>query len=567
METALTVLVIGLALLPGWAVWLRMVGPSQPSQEVAISGLAFALGLAMLTLHLCAYASLTLFAVGWTLAALAGAYWLYRQRPRFSIERALVLLALAAAAIRFAPVLLQDFPHGWDPYFHLLIVRLIGQSGGHVASLSPFEDIPINYPIGSHLLVALIAKCSGASIYGVYQALLALFGTLSCLQVHAWVRAATGNRRWALYAMAAYAFLAVQGSIGYYEWGGLPNLIGMYLLAGCLTIVAQRDAGERRWWALPPMYLAIALSNHHVLIVAFMVLLALVVWLALQREARGDARRLLAGGLLAALVGVPYLLHHFLSTSGAIFGTGLLTYGEAENTMRFIVFSCGVAFSCAVVGGAAVYARNPRGRPLHAALWLPAAVMLMLFVLFEHLGLHLMLAYFQRSISPFTPSRFITDAVYPLSAFAGLAFLAVEERIGRSVLPVVLLLFLTNAAHYKLHFLPAIDADRLAAYRWVEANTRPDAVVFDTWVHAPVLTNRVSSYTALPSSEQSANASKRLLLDRIQSREVKIESTGLAAVLLHYTALPPLTLPSAVLWRSGEVSIVDVNPQVSARAR
>jgi hypothetical protein len=567
VDTALTLLAVALILLPGWVLWVRLVGPQQPSQEAAITGLSFALALAMLALHLCAYLSLTVFVALWLCAGAAALYTLNVRRVRFAVDRTLVALALAAAAIRFLPVLVQEYPIGWDPNFHLLVVRLIEQQWALVTSLSPFEDMRINYPTGTHLLVALIAKCTGASIYSVYQAVLALFGSLTCLQVYAWVQAATGNRRWSLYAMAAYAFLAVQGSIGYYEWGGVPNLIGMYVVAGCLTIVAQRDAGERRWWALPAMYLAIVLSSHHVLMVAFAVMLALLAWLAMDRARRGEARLLFLGGCAAALVGVPFLAHHFLAAGHDIHASRLLTYGEPHNTPWLIVSGCGVVFCAAVAAGAVLYARDRRGHPLRVELLLPAAVMLALFALFEYGGRALWLALYQRPIAPFTPSRFITDAVYPLSAFAGFAFLHLEERMGRRVLPLVVLLFLTNARAYATYFEPAIDPDRLAAYRWVEANTRTDTLVIDSWVHAPVLTNRASANMALPSSEWAAKAPKRGLLARIQSGELRAESTDYAIVMIYYDPLPAGAAPSAVLWQRGRVSIIDVNQRVTARLR
>lgn len=567
MDTALTLLAIALILLPGWVLWARLLDPNQLSQETAITGLSFALALAMLVLHVCAYLSLTLFVALWLCAAAIALYTLTTRRVGIALDRTLVALALAAAVIRFLPVLVQEYPIGWDPNFHLLVVRLIEQQWALVTWLSPFEDMRINYPTGTHLLVALIAKCTGASIYAVYQAVLALFGSLTCLQVYAWVQAATGNRRWSLYAMAAYAFLAVQGSIGYYEWGGVPNLIGMYLLAGSLTVVAQRDAGARRWWALPPMYLAIALSSHHVLMVAFAVMLVLLAWLAMDRARRDDARSLFLGGCAAAVVGVPFLAHHFLSAGHDIHASRLLTYGEPQNTPWLIVSGCGIVFCAAVLTGAALYARDRRSHPLRAELLLPAAVMLALFALFEYGGRALLVALYQRPIAPFTPSRFITDAVYPLSAFAGLALLRLEERTGRWVLPLAVALFLTNARAYATYFEPAIDPDRLAAYRWVESNTRADTLVIDSWVQAPVVTNRASANMALPSSEWAAKAPKRRLLSQIQSGELRAESTGYAIVMVYYDPLPAGAEPRAILWQRGRISIIDVNQRVTARLR
>jgi hypothetical protein len=559
MDTLLTLLAVALILLPGWALWLRLAGP-QPSPEVAITGLSFALALALLALHLCAYFSLTLFVALWLPAAALAAWRLRANPPRLRFDRTFVLIALAAAAIRFLPALGREYPLGWDPYFHLLVVRLMEEKWAHVFRLNPFEDIPLNYPSGSHLLVALITKCAGASRYTVFQTLLALFASLSCLQVYAWVQAATNNRRWALYAMAAYAFLAVWGSIDYLGWGGLPNLLGMYMLAGCFALIAQREAGERRWWALPPMYLAIGVCSHHVLMCAFGAMAALLLCLVLDPKRRADAKRLALSGALAALVGVPYLVHHFAGWD--MHSSGLLVYGELEHR---IVAAYGAVFFLAVVFGAGLYARNPRARPLHVELLAPAAAMLLLYVLLEYGGRELMMALYQRPVTPFTPNRFLTDAVYPLSAFAGLAFLMLEERLGQWVLVGVALLFLTNAQQYALYFKKEIDDDRAAAYRWVEANTRRDTLVIDRSYHTPVLTNRPSINTALPSSELSGNAKNGPMLLRIARHEVPAELAGAPVIVITDRSTPYAPPPGILLMRYPQGEIIDLNPRISAR--
>jgi NADPH-dependent glutamate synthase beta subunit-like oxidoreductase len=84
-------------------------------------------------------------------------------------------------------------------------------------------------------------------------------------------------------------------------------------------------------------------------------------------------------------------------------------------------------------------------------------------------------------------------------------------------------------------------------------------------VHAPVLTNRASSHTALPSSELSAVAPKQALFRRLQAGEIRIEATGLAAVVLFYGALPAGIAPGAVLAQHGQVAVIDLNPRVTAR--
>lgn len=564
MDSALTVLAAALILLPGWALWLRLAGP-QPTQETAISGLSFALALAMLVLYVVAHASLAAFVVVWAVAVAVACARLIGRPPRFPVDRTLALLALGAAAVRFLPALLQDYPPGWDPNFHLLVIRLIEQKGALVATLSPFEDIPINYPTGSHLMVALVAKVTGASVYSVFQVVLALFGSLSCLQVYALAHAATENRRWALYAMVAYAFLAWAG-LGYYEWGGLPNLLGMYLLAGCLTVVMQREAGERRWWVLPIMWCAIALSNHHVLMAAFGVMLAVLCSLALQPARRADAKSLLSGACVAAAFAAPRLAYQFAPRQQSIHETGLLLYGEPEITLWSLLGHTGAVFLVAVVAGLVLYGRDPQRRALRRELLLAGAVLACLFVLFEYGGRFVMLAVYQRPISPFTPSRFLTDAAYPLSVFAGLALLEIERWLRRWTMPAACLLFLTHAPAYAKQFAPAVDANRRAAYLWVAANTRPDTLVIDPWVQAPVLTGRASSHTALPSSELWARASKRKLLQRISSGQTPVASARAPVILITY-GQEPLVPPERILLRHGYGYVVDLNPKLSARLR
>src|SRR5215213_1939086 len=143
MDTALILLALALILLPGWALWMRLAG-GQASQAVAISGLTFAAALAIVVLYVTAYLSLAAFLAVWIPAAIAALAWLIAKRPRVRSDRTLVMLALAAAVVRFLPVLALDYPRGWDPNFHLLIVHLIEQSGAQVSSLSPFEDIAIS---------------------------------------------------------------------------------------------------------------------------------------------------------------------------------------------------------------------------------------------------------------------------------------------------------------------------------------------------------------------------------------------------------------------------------------
>jgi hypothetical protein len=94
----------------------------------------------------------------------------------------------------------------------------------------------------------------------------------------------------ALWYAFAYAFVAILGSLDYYRWGGLQNLIGMMLLLAGLVLALA--GSSRASLGLGTMTFASTyLVHHHTMLVILGICSAVVVvlWYAARRE---EARRL-----------------------------------------------------------------------------------------------------------------------------------------------------------------------------------------------------------------------------------------------------------------------------------
>src|SRR5208283_28627 len=136
---------------------------------------------------------------------------------------ALALILPAVVILQTDAIMHQLVPLGWDPSFHLLLAKKIALSDHLIRDWLPFEDAALNYPIGSHLLIALFARFSGVPLPRVFQYLMVTFSGVSALAVYALAAEYFGAELVGLYAAIAYSLWAFTGSTDYFRWGGLPN--------------------------------------------------------------------------------------------------------------------------------------------------------------------------------------------------------------------------------------------------------------------------------------------------------------------------------------------------------
>ncbi len=545
MDAILCTLALLVLLLPGALIWFR-ASPDPRGAERAITALTFGLGLAVCAGYLLSFIGLDAFLVVWGVVTAATLTVTFRRGlpTRGAFLDALrgnlwlIGLLLLALALRLLPTFFHTYPRGWDPYFHLLLAGKILTSGAHITDWLPYETIPLNYPTGSHLLLAALARITQAPLHELFKPLLALGGALTVAQVFALVSVSSGDRRLAILSAAAYAFLPMYGSLGYYRWGGLPNLLGMLLLLGALTTLARAPAPRHRF-LLPIFFVGICLINHHVLASAVLVCLILLAALALMPAQRPRAFSLFQAALISLIPGGLYFLPR-LKSGYSVLDTGLLQYGEPVHTASAILSKVGHGYVLLVLGGAGLLLvqhlrRRDTAPKVGRVLLLSCAGLVLLFCLFEYGGRTLSLHLLGRPIAPFTPSRFLTDAIPLMAVFAGLLLhrIRIPPRRGPVLaLGLVLLLALENAPHYRGYFKQVVAPAQAAAYQWIRANTPPDTAVLDRHIHAAYISGRAASNTPIPTSELWARATLAPAMEAILKGKLPPSALKVPMVLI-----------------------------------
>jgi hypothetical protein len=420
--------------------------------------------------------------------------------------------------LRCLPLIVRRLPIGWDAYFHMTISESILERGRAVHDWLPFENIPLNYPIGSHLLLALTQRLTGVRPHQFFELMLVLFTLLSGLQVYALATRATRDEQIGCYSALTYLFLGNFGSLQYALWSGLPNLIGMYLLLGLLSALTTEEPSRARATAVFVVYfLAACFVHHHVMVTAGLCL----GWTAAVLFVLGDralAQRILRGLVASALIGSPYFAMYLLRTVG-LAHTGIGDFMDDMVDAPRIAQDVGLGFAACVLAGGYLYFRN--GQQVSQIVLQPLIAMLGLYVLVEFVLRTASIVLFQHEIAPFTPSRWITDAVALLSVFGGIFFRSMQgtRESNRYCIAALIItgFFVFNRGTYRATFDREVPEARQAIYAWIRTHAPGDAVLIDPDLHATYLTRRMSSSFPLPTSEYSALATNRQLLEDIAS--------------------------------------------------
>jgi len=559
-------LFLALLPLPGAVLWLRFAKMDR-SAEDWIDALALGMASSLCILYASALISLQLFGWVWPVAAIVSLAVLWRHgvpRPVWSGEFRWLLAILGFyLALRLLPAFFQEYPQGWDPYFHLVLADKISQAGKLVFDWAPYETTQLNYPLGSHLLLALGTFMAGVPAHKVFLVAVPFFTTLTAAQIYVLAWRATGERELALYAAAAYAFMAVLGSLDYLRWGGLPNLVGMYLFLALLSVLAQED----RWgWssraAFAVLFVGLSLAHHHAMLAAGLSLVWMLFYFLLRND-RPRGGRILQGLGWSAALGAPYFAW-YVARAQTLTSTGILPYTEKLVTPEKLVSDLGPVFFCAVLFGGLFFFFRRSKPPFSPFLLQCLLCLLFCYVLLEYGSRFASRQLLGREIAPFTPSRFITDAVALLSVFAGLFLRELRIALGgspRFMLGLIVGSLALNYSVYAKAFEPVVAPERLAGFGWVREHAQPDAIVFDPSYAASYLTRRASSNMPYPASEPQTTALVRRLVAEIRATEKIPAAAGRRQIIYLYDGDPKAYAASQILWkhRSGLMA-VQLNP-------
>jgi hypothetical protein len=437
-----------------------------------------------------------------------------------------------------------------------------------IVDWTPFEDIHLNYPIGSHVLVAVLALATRLPVHTVFNYTVPLFGVLTTALVFLFARTVTTSAEVGRYAAAAYGLWANWGSIDYYRWGGLPNLVGMLLFLGALTLLAGSPLDRAKRALLGLLLASMFFTHHHVTMTAACVFAALGIhdFFTCERRRMVD---LLWGAAWGLLLGVFYILPYVLKARDL----GATSVFETEIPLAPAMMLPGVGLALAILASAGLVwaiASRHANRPT-AVLGVTTAALAGLFLCFEYVVPFVSARWWGDAYVAFTPSRFLTDLVYCLAIFAGYALyrLRVLLRLAPGVaMTAVLLLGLTQYSVWQhLYSIPTVPQPKWEAYQWIQAHTAPDTIVLDDGRWSVYGTWRRTAQTSIPVSEpQTRDTPKHRLIEALQSGRRPLAAGAAQVVAIRAEASAQDV--GHILWRhSSGVVIVEVWPGANPALR
>lgn len=538
MATAIAIFIVGAMLLVLIAPGVLLVSAACPAKSLPwrwTTGATLGLAAGVYVCFILSYEDIYLFAPAWATIGLC-CIWFWRRkgaggrpsllaRPSRMGWMLLIVLALIAI-LRIGTVAGREVPRGWDPSFHMILTQKILLSHRIITDWEPFEAIALNYPLGSHTLIAALAGTTALPPHQVFNLLLPMIGVLLTAEVYALAVAATRRHGLGLLAAIAFGFLALLGSIDYVRWGGMPNAIGMLFLLCFLRLLIEREFAARRW-IMALLVAALILVHHHVMLTACIIMAGLLAWALLRRDWRTSAA-ILFSGVCGSILATPHVIPYLMKAQ-SLASTAVLDY-ETQPPLWAWLPAIGWVFAPLAIAGVALHGWRwiTRRQPAHSAQihWVVPGVTFILVLLYIATGIIYPAWQQARGNQPlgaFTPSRFLTDVVPLAAIFAGYAMYWIVQNwpFGLRFWHVAALGMggtITLLPAWKSISTQDYPAPLVRAYQWISQNTPPQTIVLTTDAWAPYLSWRKTMQTPVPVSEpQSYHEDERLLAEYVET--------------------------------------------------
>ncbi len=426
-----------------------------------------------------------------------------RTRTRTS---SLVLLPLCAGVlVQLYAMHFASLPPGVDSSFHCVVGQRQLDAGRATMDLWPLEELRLNYPIGSHLWLAVAAQWTGLEIHEVFKHsfTLALCGAALC--VGAWSERVFGSAAHAVMGAFAFVFGSFQSSLFPFTWGGLPSALAMWQGLAALFCVLHVE-GRAGWLIAAPLFAATAMTHHHTM-VAFLggVGVVAVVRMLLNRGLGRGSQRVLSSLLAATALAGVYLVP-LVDRVGELKQTGTLDFCEPFSWPWEHLWSGGPGL--VVTSGLGMFtayqasARQSRWFLLNLAIfWLAS------FLLLDYAGRWLGSWWQNKAVTPFTPSRFLFDLQFVLAVFAGGGLMRLWHWFARPAFRYALIVAIGCWAIWQTEprWEPNSSDLLIPVGRWVRVELPKDALVTgleSIWV--TYVCHRESTSLFIPISEPTA---------------------------------------------------------------
>ncbi len=491
-----------------------------------------------------------------------------------SAAQVLMLVVLLLVGIsRFALALPLQLPPGsLDPTFHLILAKKIQITQHAIDDWSPFANVKLNYPTGSHVLIVVLAALSGLPLHTTFKDLIPFLGILTTAQIYVFARRATNSPSIALYSAAVYGLWAWCGSNDYFRWGGLPNELAMLLFMAmlCLWLDAPRRPGQA---AMAVLYAATVLVHHHVMVVSAVILLLLILWQKFV-DKDGLSWKSLAIPAAAAILLDVFFLAPYAMRLGSLRATGIVAGGEYVLPLSGLPREFGYALFLLALAGIALCLIHKFRCPAIVAI--PSLALAFMFVVGEDLVPMTLRALHKGAFTFFTPSRFLGDLNYFLPIFAGVAIWYFRQKLRIPLWITMLLIFAAPLGDWsRWKFLAGLSigqpqlrqegksmakvtmppASFLRACAWIQHNTPPNTIVDNSEKWTTYLCWRKADDMPFPISEPAGDfhpESERIPL--ILSGKIPPDSPGMMIVAIRD---PKSYAGGSILWEdpSGEMVV------------
>lgn len=243
---------------------------------------------------------------------------------------ALLLVFLAALAVRLIMVRDLATPAWVDSVHHALLTRLILNTGAYPTSYLPYFSIaPTSYHLGFHSIAASFIWLSRLDLPHALLILGQVLNALTVFSVYLFSNILTRNRLAGLFAAIITGFLTPMPAY-YSSWGRYTELMGILLLPVILSLISKllikSDTRKTGWIIGFGALTAGGLFMIHYRVLAFLVSLVLffIIIQLIRRDKETNnttTRILLAVGIMASL-GIILVFPWFIQT----IKTNLLPY-------------------------------------------------------------------------------------------------------------------------------------------------------------------------------------------------------------------------------------------------
>jgi hypothetical protein len=431
---------------------------------------------------------------------------------------------LAGVIVQLYGLQFSILPQGVDASFHCVVAQRQLDAGMVTNTLWPLEDLKLNYPVGSHLWLAVAAKWTGLAIHEVFRHSFAIVLCASALIIAAWAERLYGTAFHGAAASLAFMFCSIHASLFPYTWGGLPSQMAMWLgMAAIFCVVHLSGTVGLAAGAL--LFAATAMVHHHTMVALLggTGIIAVLGGIMSQRH-RLLCRRLLLSLAAATALAVIYVVP-LVTRFSEVGKTGILTYSEpfgwpwdhlwswpTESIARALTFANAGITVLSLVLGLKIQLKSD-ARAARTLLLALAACWLIGFCTLDY-GSRLVAYCMGRPLGqPFTPSRFLFDAQFVLAILAGGGLVRIWEWLRRPAFRYALVSLLGCGAIVQTapRWEPFLDDLLIPLGKWADSNLPANALVTGTrgvWV--TYIFHRESTSLFIPISEPVAPQRTRL---------------------------------------------------------